>query len=35
VNCEKVELLESLIGLPLDQVDMGCQLFLRNFPHYI
>jgi hypothetical protein len=35
VNSEKVELLEGFFLFPLHQVHIGCQLFLRNSPHYI
>ncbi len=35
MDSEKVELLSGLFFLPLDQVDMVCQLFLRYFLHNI
>ncbi len=35
VNSEKVKLFNGLFLLPPHQVHIGCQLFLRNSPHYI
>jgi hypothetical protein len=35
VNSEKVKLFDGFFLLPPHQVHIGCQLFLRNSPHYI